>query len=232
MDAAALRKDGPRRRIEKARTGACPYLASVLTRGRRRCSGGKGRVRGRGTAGGERHAGHVGHAGEGGRDGSAVGAWGREGRESGGGGAEGGDSVGGHGGWDTSWAWEGRGRHAATGGTGHCRWSAGREVTRRRRHDAKRRRTTWETGKRRRSMETRLVLRQHRVGVGLAFSGVGRGNGVDDRLSLLMSNLLVIIHHVAKMVPPAIMSLPHAQRVVREIDVAIITKEFRHGAGV
>ena len=48
--------------------------------------------------------------------------------------------------------------------------------------------TAWE-GERRREAVTRLVLGQHGIRVGLALGGVGRGDGVDDGLGLLVANL-------------------------------------------
>lgn len=55
-------------------------------------------------------------------------------------------------------------------------------------HAGKGRRYTSREGEGRREGLARLVLRQHRVVVRLAFGGVGRRDGVDDGLRLLMAD--------------------------------------------
>lgn len=68
--------------------------------------------------------------------------------------------------------------------------------------------------------------------MGLAFGGIGVGDGVDDGLGLFVTDLLVVIDNVAEMVATAVVGLAHAHGVVREVDIAIIAKEFWHFAGV
>lgn len=36
---------------------------------------------------------------------------------------------------------------------------------------------------------------------------------------------LIIVHDVAEMVSAAVMRLPHAHRIVREVDIAVITED-------
>lgn len=48
--------------------------------------------------------------------------------------------------------------------------------------------TTWEREGRGRKALSRLILGKHRIGVGLAFSSIRRGDGVDDGLSLLVAD--------------------------------------------
>ena len=43
-----------------------------------------------------------------------------------------------------------------------------------------------------------------------------------------MTDTLVVVYHIAKMVTTAIMRSAHAHRVVREVDVAVVAEEFRH----
>jgi hypothetical protein len=48
--------------------------------------------------------------------------------------------------------------------------------------------TTWEREGRWRKTVSRLIMRKHRICVCLAFSSIGRGDGVDDGLSLLVAD--------------------------------------------
>jgi hypothetical protein len=73
-----------------------------------------------------------------------------------------------------------------------------------------------------------LVLWEHGVGVGLAFGGVGGGDGVNDRLGFFVADLLVIVYDVAQVVAAAVVGFPHAHRIVREVDIAVVAKELRH----
>lgn len=82
--------------------------------------------------------------------------------------------------------------------------------------------------------------------MGLAFGGVGVGDGVDDGLGLFVTDFceerlakngdsagnrerltLVVINNVAEMVATAVVGLAHAHGVVREVDIAIIAKDWR-----
>jgi hypothetical protein len=86
------------------------------------------------------------------------------------------------------------------------------------------------------------VLQQHRVC--LALGGVRAGDGVDDGLGLFVTDLcdtyihqrhmtmicsetrlftLVVFDNVSKMVAPRVMGFAHAHRVVREIDITVVT---------
>jgi hypothetical protein len=73
-----------------------------------------------------------------------------------------------------------------------------------------------------------LVLREHRVGVGLALGGVRGGDGVDDRLGLFVADLLVVVDNVAQVILSAVVRLTHAHGVVRQVDIAVVAEEFRH----
>ena len=44
-----------------------------------------------------------------------------------------------------------------------------------------------------------------------------------------MSDLLVIVHHVAQVVAAGVVRLAHAHRVVGQVDIAVVAEEFRHG---
>ena len=128
-------------------------------------------------------------------------------------------------------AWEGRRRHA------------GGEVEGRRRKGASGTRAGSTAGNTARStatlvrrMEVRgqarrrpggrgLVLWQHRVGVSLALGGVRGGNAVDNGLGLLVTDLLVVVDDVPQVVATAVVSLPHAHRVVRQVDVAVVAED-------
>lgn len=71
----------------------------------------------------------------------------------------------------------------------------------------------------------RLVLGQHGVGMGLALGGVGRGDGVDDGLGLLVPNLLVVVHDVAQVVAAAVVRLADRHAVVRQVDIAVVAED-------
>lgn len=43
-----------------------------------------------------------------------------------------------------------------------------------------------------------------------------------------MTNLLIVVDHIPEMISAGIMSLSYRHRVVGEVDIAIITEEFRH----
>lgn len=75
---------------------------------------------------------------------------------------------------------------------------------------------------------SRLILRKHRICVCLAFSSIRRGDGVDDGLSLLVADLLVIVNYVSQMVSTTVVSLAHTHGIVREVDIAIIAEELGH----
>lgn len=83
-------------------------------------------------------------------------------------------------------------------------------------------RRTWEAEWRRgaEAGTAHVSVLQH--GVDLAFGGVGRGDGVDDALGLLVTDLLVVFDDVAQVVTTAVVSLAHAHRVVGEVDIAVI----------
>lgn len=75
---------------------------------------------------------------------------------------------------------------------------------------------------------TAALRREHRVGAGLAFGGIRGRYGVDDRLSFLMTDFLIVIQHISLVVATAVVSLSHTHRVMSEIDIAIVAEEFRH----
>lgn len=62
----------------------------------------------------------------------------------------------------------------------------------------------------------------------LAFGGVGGGDGVDYGLGFFVADLLVVVDYVAEMVAAAVVRLPHAHGVVREVDIAVVAEEFGH----
>lgn len=109
--------------------------------------------------------------------------------------------------------------------------------------------------------------------MGLAFGGVGRGDGVDDGLGLFVADFcgragvfsmlvggvavvvvvggsvvvvaweeaagwrgrltLVVVDDIAEVVAAGVVGLPHAHRVVREVDIAIVAKDWTtRGKGV
>jgi hypothetical protein len=70
-----------------------------------------------------------------------------------------------------------------------------------------------------------LVLGQHRVGVGLAFGGVTGCDAVNDALSLLVADLLVVVDNVAQVVATTIMGFAHAHRVVCEVHIAVVAED-------
>lgn len=63
--------------------------------------------------------------------------------------------------------------------------------------------------------------------MGLALGGVRGGDGVDDRLRLLMTNLLVVIDDVAQVVSATVVCLAHAHTVVREVDIAVVAEDWK-----
>jgi hypothetical protein len=62
----------------------------------------------------------------------------------------------------------------------------------------------------------------------LALGGVGRGNGVYDRLRLFMTNLLVVIDDISQVVPAAVVSLADAHGVVCKVHIAVVAKKLGH----
>jgi len=46
-----------------------------------------------------------------------------------------------------------------------------------------------------------------------------------------MSDLLVVVDHVAQVVAAGVMRLAHAHRVVGQVDIAVVAEEFGHGRG-
>lgn len=74
------------------------------------------------------------------------------------------------------------------GMTGKRTGTTRRERARRRAGHAERRRDATGEGEGRREVVARLVLRQHRVRVGLALGGVRRRDGVDDGLGLFVAD--------------------------------------------
>lgn len=97
-------------------------------------------------------------------------------------------------------------RHAATtrrrretlrelsGGSSRHAWEGRRDTTRE---------------SKRRECVAGLVLKKHRVCVGLALGGVGRGDGVNDGLGLFVADLLVVVYDVAQVVSAAVVCLAH-----------------------
>lgn len=67
--------------------------------------------------------------------------------------------------------------------------------------------------------------------MGLALGGVGGGDGVDDGLGFLVTDLLVVIYDISKMVSAAVVSLAHAHGVVREVHIAVVAEELGHLEG-
>jgi hypothetical protein len=47
-----------------------------------------------------------------------------------------------------------------------------------------------------------------------------------------MSDLLVVVYHVAQVVATGVMRLAHAHRVVGQVDIAVVAEELRHGGVV
>lgn len=48
-----------------------------------------------------------------------------------------------------------------------------------------------------------------------------------------MANLLVVFDDVAEVIATAVVCLPHAHAIVREVDVAVVAEKLRHfGGGV
>lgn len=98
----------------------------------------------------------------------------------------------------------------------------------------------------------RLIVREHRIRVGLALGGVRRRDGVDDGLGLFVANLclfgqqrprsgrasraaergragekenkltLIVVYDIAEVVLAAVVRSTHAHGVVREVDVAVV----------
>lgn len=67
-----------------------------------------------------------------------------------------------------------------------------------------------------------------RIGKSLPLGGVRGRYGIDNRLCLFLSNLLIILQHVPQMIPTRIVCLTHAHRVMREVDIAVVAEEFWH----
>lgn len=44
-----------------------------------------------------------------------------------------------------------------------------------------------------------------------------------------MTDLLVVVDHVSKMITTTIMGLPNAHGIMGEVDIAVIAEEFGHG---
>lgn len=126
--------------------------------------------------------------------------------------------------------WEGRRERETAGGRRHSwgAWSPGR----------------WEAGEtegwgwalswKAREAKGRRECARHHCGIGerLALGGVRRGDRIDDRLGFLLTDLLVVLHHVTEVVAAGVMGLAHTHRVVREVDIAVVAKEFRHLLGL
>ncbi len=121
-------------------------------------------------------------------------------------------------------------RGESTAGGQHRR-RAGHSGERRRRHAAgeaeRRRECAWRAAS---TVGAGLVLRKHGVRVGLAFGGVGRRDAVNNRLGLLVSDLLVVVDDVAQVVSAAVVRLAHAHRVVRQVHIAVVAEDCRGNA--
>ena len=98
-----------------------------------------------------------------------------------------------------------------------------------------------------------LVVWQHGVGVGLAFGGVGGGDGVDYGLGFFVADFwergggvslwegiwegnwikerrtLVVVDDVAQVVAAAVVGFAHAHGVVGEVDVAVVAEDCGMG---
>ena len=72
----------------------------------------------------------------------------------------------------------------------------------------------------------------HRITAPLPLGVVAVGDAVDDALRLLVPDLLVVVDDVAQVVAAGIVGFAHAHAVVREVDVAVVAKEFGHCGGV
>jgi hypothetical protein len=169
---------------------------------------------------------HARHAGEVGRWGKATGARGREWQST----RRGERQAVGRDGQAVGARREGwHGRHTATT-TGRRRHALGHLAGRTARETRKARRDTSRESKGwgREAALARLVLRQHRVGMGLALGGIRRGDGVDDGLGLFVADLLVVINDVAQVVASAVVRLAHAHGVVRKVHIAVVAEEFGH----
>lgn len=104
-------------------------------------------------------------------------------------------------------AWEGEGRHAGGWRWECAAWSA---------EAAAAKAAVAAAG---------LVLGKHGVVVGLAFGGVGGGDGVDDGLGFLVADLLVVVDDVADVVAACVVGFAHAHGVVRQVDVAVVAED-------
>ena len=47
-----------------------------------------------------------------------------------------------------------------------------------------------------------------------------------------MSDLLVVVDHIAQVIAARVMRLAHAHRVVGQVDIAVVAEEFRHVGAV
>ena len=72
----------------------------------------------------------------------------------------------------------------------------------------------------------------HGVRARLPLGVIAVGDAVDDALRLLVPDLLVVLDDIAEVVAAGVVGFAHAHAVVREVDVAVVAEEFRHGDGV
>jgi hypothetical protein len=76
---------------------------------------------------------------------------------------------------------------------------------------------------------TGLVLGQHGVCVCLPLGGVGGRDAVNDRLCLLVTDLLVVVDDVTEVVATAIVGFAHRHGVVCQVDIAVVAEDYEQG---
>lgn len=65
--------------------------------------------------------------------------------------------------------------------------------------------------------------------MGLTLGSIRRGDGIDNGLCLLVTDLLVVVDNIADVVATCVVSLAHAHRVVCQVDIAIVAKDWWRG---
>lgn len=61
----------------------------------------------------------------------------------------------------------------------------------------------------------------------LPLGSVRGGDGVDDGLGLLVTDLLVVVDDVPYVIAAGVVGLAHAHGVVRQVDVAVIAEDWK-----
>lgn len=62
--------------------------------------------------------------------------------------------------------------------------------------------------------------------MGLTLGSIRRGDGIDNGLGLLVADLLVVVDDVADVVATGVVGFAHAHRVVCQVDIAIVAKDW------